>query len=266
MIVQAAAMKFAANLNYLFQDQPIEMRFRAAKSVGFDGAEMLFPYEAPEDRLAAYAAEAELPFALINAPAGNWAAGERGVAALPGREADFHKSIDRALRYAEALGRPNIHVMSGRIDHDDEIDRAFETLVSNLRWAATIASDAGVTLTIEPINDRDMPGYLIHHLHQARDVIRAVGADSVALQFDVYHRQVMEGDVIRAIQASADVAGYFQIAGPPERIEPDAGELNMTRVVEAIAACGYTGYIGCEYRPTGARFDWLTPLKAIEKP
>lgn len=258
-------MRFAANLNYLFQDLPIEDRFRAAKAAGFDGVEMLFPYEAPQDRLARYAREAEIAFTLINAPAGNWAAGERGIAALPGREAEFHKAMDRAFTYAEALGGPHIHVMAGNVADDDGMDRAFETYVTNLRWAATLAAESGVVLTVEPINDRDMPGYLIHRLDQARDVIRAVGADAVALQFDVYHRQVMEGDVVRAIQASADVTAYFQIAGPPDRIEPDAGELSAARIVQAIADSGYPGVIGCEYRPTHGHFDWLPALKAIEK-
>lgn len=258
-------MKFAANLNYLFQDLPIEDRFRAATAAGFEAVEMLFPYELPEDRLARHAAEAGIGFSLINAPAGNWAAGERGLAALSGREADFHKAIDRALTYAEALGARCIHVMAGAVDDETEADRAMETFVHNLRWAAPLAAQAGVTLTIEPINERDMPYYLIHRLDQARDVIRAVGADAVALQFDVYHRQMTEGDVVRAIQASADVTAYFQIAGAPERIEPDAGELNIARVVRAIAQSGYEGFIGCEYRPTHGGFDWLAPLKAIDR-
>lgn len=256
-------MKFAANLNWLFQDYALENRFAAAAAAGFDAVEMLFPYDLPANRLAHMAADAGLVFSLINAPAGDWAAGERGLAALAGREAEFRRAIAQALATARTLGAGCIHVMAGAVADEGDIDRGIETFVHNLRWAAPLAADAGVTLTIEPINARDMPHYLIHRLDQARDVIRAVGADAVALQFDVYHRQMAEGDVVRAIQASADVMAYVQIAGAPERSEPDDGELDIPHILRALKASGYEGFVGCEYRPRHGGFDWLAPLKAI---
>jgi len=246
-------LRFAANLSFLFTELPFLDRFEAAAKAGFRAVESTNIYEAPAHEVAARLNANGLALALLNTPAGSAEAGERGHAALPGREKDFDAGIARALDYAEATGCRRIHVLAGVVHHGAR--RA--TYVANLARAAKTA--AGVDLLIEPINRRDIPGYFLNKTHEARSVIHEVGARNLGLQFDLYHRQVEEGDVATAMAEFAPLIRHYQIASPPDRGEPDAGEMNYPWLLQQIAASGFDGYVGCEYRPragTVAGLKW----------
>jgi hydroxypyruvate isomerase len=246
-------LRFAANLSFLFTELPFLDRFEAAANAGFKAVESTNIYEAPAHEVAARLNANGLALALLNTPAGSAEAGERGHAALPGREKDFDAGIARALDYAEATGCRRIHVLAGVVHHGAR--RA--TYVANLARAAKTA--AGVDLLIEPINRRDIPGYFLNKTHEARSVIHEVGAPNLGLQFDLYHRQVEEGDVATAMAEFAPLIRHYQIASPPDRGEPDAGEMNYPWLLQQIAASGFDGYVGCEYRPragTVAGLKW----------
>ena len=246
-------LRFAANLSFLFTELPFLDRFEAAAKAGFKAVESTNIYEAPAHEVAARLKANGLTLALLNTPAGSAEAGERGHAALPGREKDFDAGIARALDYAEATGCRRIHVLAGVVHHGAR--RA--TYVANLARAAKTA--AGVDLLIEPINRRDIPGYFLNKTHEARSVIHEVGAPNLGLQFDLYHRQVEEGDVATAMAEFAPLIRHYQIASPPDRGEPDAGEMNYPWLLQQIAASGFDGYVGCEYRPragTVAGLKW----------
>jgi hydroxypyruvate isomerase len=235
--------RFAANLSFLFTEVPFLDRFEAAAKAGFKAVESTNVYEAPAQEIAARLKGNGLTLALLNTPAGNAEAGERGLAALPGREKDFDAAIASALRYAEATECRRIHVLAGLEHHGAR--RA--TYVANLARAAKVA--AGVDLLIEPINRRDIPGYFLNKTHEARSVIYEVGARNVGLQFDLYHRQIEEGDVATAMAEFAPLIRHYQIASPPDRGEPDAGEMNYSWLLKQIDASGFDGWVGCEYRP-----------------
>ena len=244
--------RFAANLSFLFTELPFLDRFEAAAKAGFKAVESTNVYEAPASEIAARLKANGLTMALLNTPAGNAEAGERGLAALPGREKDFDPAIVNALRYAEATGCRRIHVLAGVVHHGAR--RA--TFVANLARAAKTA--AGVDLLIEPINRRDIPGF-VNKTHEARSVIHEVGAPNVGLQFDLYHRQVEEGDVATAMAEFAPLIRHYQVASPPDRGEPDAGEMNYRWLFQQIDASGFGGWVGCEYRPragTMAGLKW----------
>jgi hydroxypyruvate isomerase len=245
--------RFAANLSFLFTEVPFLDRFEAAAKAGFKAVESTNVYEAPAHEIAARLKANGLTMALLNTPAGNAEAGERGVAALPGREKDFDAAIASALRYAEATQCRRIHVLAGVVHHGAR--RA--TFVANLARAAKTA--AGVDLLIEPINRRDIPGYFVNKTYEARSVIHEVGAPNVGLQFDLYHRQVEEGDVATAMAEFAPLIRHYQVASPPDRGEPDGGEMNFRWLFEQIDASGFDGWVGCEYRPragTVAGLKW----------
>ncbi len=248
--------RFAANLSFLFTEVPFLDRFEAAAKAGFKAVESTNVYEAPANEIAARLKANGLTMALLNTPAGNAEAGERGLAALPGRERDFDAAIASALRYAEATGCRRIHVLAGVVHHGAR--RA--TFVANLRRAAKTA--AGVDLLIEPINRRDIPGYFVNKTHEARSVIHEVGAVNVGLQFDLYHRQVEEGDVATAMAEFAPLIRHYQVASPPDRGEPDGGEMNYRWLFEQIDAGGFDGWVGCEYRPRRGTVEGLAWTKA----
>ncbi len=248
--------RFAANLSFLFTEVPFLDRFEAAAKAGFKAVESTNVYEAPANEIAARLKANGLTMALLNTPAGNAEAGERGLAALPGRERDFDAAIASALRYAEATGCRRIHVLAGVVHHGAR--RA--TFVANLRRAAKTA--AGVDLLIEPINRRDIPGYFVNKTHEARSVIHEVGAVNVGLQFDLYHRQVEEGDVATAMAEFAPLIRHYQVASPPDRGEPDRGEMNYRWLFEQIDASGFDGWVGCEYRPRRGTVEGLAWTKA----
>lgn len=250
--------RFAANLDLLFCERPLPERFAAAAAAGFEAVEILRPYDHPPEALAAALAEGELTAALINTPAGDWEAGERGFAAVPGAEARFAEGLDRALACARALGARRVHLMAGIA----EGDAARRTYVENLRRACAAAPEQ--IFTLEPINSRDMPGYHLNRTDDARQVIEAVGAGNLRLQLDLYHAQIMEGDLTRRIEALAPLIGHVQIAGVPDRHEPDRGELALGHLLETLDRVGYDGFIGCEYRPAGRTEDglgWFAPWR-----
>ncbi|MBM4228910.1 MAG: hydroxypyruvate isomerase family protein [Gammaproteobacteria bacterium] len=250
--------RFAANLSMLFTELPLLARFEAAARTGFTGVEMMFPYEAPARELAAALTANRLEMVLFNAPPGDFAAGERGIAGLPGWEAEFEKSLLHALAYAAELDCPRIHVMAG-LTHQGARRRTF---VENLRRAGHLAAAAGVTLLVEPINQRDMPGYLVSRTEEALALIALVDAPNLRLQLDLYHRQIMEGDLIAAIREYAEFIAHVQIAQPPDRGEPDRGEIAFEEVLAALDDTGYQGCVGCEYRPRAGTLEGLGWLKS----
>ena len=258
--------RFAANLSMMYTEHDFLDRFAAAAADGYKGVEFLFPYAyAPED-LARRLADNDLQQALFNAPPGDWDAGERGMSALPGREDEFRRSIARALDYAQALNCPHIHVMAGMVQQGTDRAAMRATYVENLRWACEQAKPDGRTLLIEPINGRDMPGYFLSRQDDAHAVIAEVGADNLKVQMDLYHCQIVEGDLAMKIRQYLPTGrvGHFQIAGVPDRHEPDQGEVDFRYLFGVIDAAGYDGWIGCEYRPaagTSAGLGWLRALQ-----
>lgn len=239
--------RFAANLSFMFMDLPFLDRFDAAAKAGFKGVEFMFPYAVPAAEIRARLDDNGLSLVLFNLPPGHWDKGERGFAALPGREDEFASAVDLALNYAEALGCPRLHVMAGLATHG----ATREAYVANLRMAASWAAPMGIDLVIEPINTRDMPDYFLTRTADARDVIAEVGAPNLGLQFDLYHRHMMEGGVQAAIAEFGALARHYQCADPPDRGEPSLATLDYARLFRAIDASGYTGWIGCEYKPRG---------------
>jgi hydroxypyruvate isomerase len=237
--------RFAANLSFMFNEVPFLDRFEAAARAGFDAVEFLFPYEHAAGEIAARLRGNGLTQALFNLPPGDWSKGERGLAALPGREADFETAMKTALGYAEALGCTRLHAMPGLRHHG--ADR--KVYVANLRKAAKMAAASGVDVIIEPINTRDIPGFFLNTTGEARAVIHEVGEPNLGLQFDLYHRAIQEGDVAMAIAEFGHLARHYQIASPPDRGEPDDGEMNYRYLFKAIDATGFTGFVGCEYKP-----------------
>ncbi|MCW7538840.1 hydroxypyruvate isomerase family protein [Aquabacterium sp. A7-Y] len=243
--------RFAANLSLLYTELPFLDRFAAAARDGFKGVEFLFPYEHDLAETAARRRDAGLQQVLFNAPPGDWTRGERGLACLPGRQDEFRRGIVQALECAEALSCPLIHVMAGRVPAGVESAELHDTYVDNLAWAAAQAGACGRRLSIEPINPRDMPGYLLTRQDQAHQVLAQVGSPHLAVQMDLYHCQIVEGDLatkLRHYLPGGRVA-HLQIAGVPERHEPDVGELNYAYLFELIDSLGYPGWVGCEYRP-----------------
>jgi 2-dehydrotetronate isomerase len=250
--------RFAPNLTMMFNEVPFLERFGRARRAGFNAVEYLSPYVAEPAEIRAQLDEHGLTQALYNTNPGDYAAGERGTAAIPGLEARFETDIDQALRYAEVLRPGNIHVMAGVT----EGPRARETFIANLKKACAKAPGQG--FVIEPINTRDMPGYFLSTTGQARDIIAEVGAPNLKLQLDLYHCQIMEGDLTKRIEALAPIVAHVQIAGVPDRHEPDAGETNLGHLLNALDRAGYAGWIGCEYRPAGVTEDglgWFAPYR-----
>jgi 2-dehydrotetronate isomerase len=247
--------RFAANLSMLYPELGFLDRFAAAAADGFAAVEYLFPYAHEPKVLAACLAEHGLQQVLFNGPPGDWEHGERGLAGLPGREDEFRRSIDRALSYAEALSCPRVHVMEGLAPAGVERARLLATYQTNLAWAVQQAASAKRTLLIEPINTRDIPGYLLNRQDEAHRLVQEIGSANLQVQMDLYHCQIVEGDVAMKLRHYLPTGrvGHLQIAGVPERHEPDIGELNHAYLFgvidEVSASCGWNGWIGCEYRP-----------------
>ena len=245
--------RFAANLSMLFTEVPFLDRFEAAAKAGFKGVEFLFPYAFDVDDIRAQLDQLGLEVVLFNLPPGHWDEGERGITALRGREDEFAAGVDLALRYAEALGCPRVHAMAGLDPHGTDRD----VYLKNLTLAADWARGEGVDILIEPINTFDMPGYFLTTTEAARDVIMEVGAANLGLQLDLYHRHRMQGGVLEAITAFAPIARHFQCANPPDRSEPGVDVLDYRRVFEAIDRTGFTGWVGCEYKPKRSTLEGL---------
>lgn len=252
--------RFAANLSMLYPQLDFLDRFAAARADGFDAVEYLFPYECRAAELKKRLDDNGLVQALFNAPPGDWAAGERGIASLPGREAEFRQGFQQALEYAAELGSERIHVMAGLLPSEADRSRHKSVYLENLAFAATQASKAGITVLLEPINTRDMPGFFLNRQDQAHDICREVGAGNIKVQFDCYHCQNVEGDLAMKLRRDIKGIGHIQIAGVPDRHEPDLGELNYPYLFELMDELGYDGWVGCEYRPkadTSTGLEWL---------
>lgn len=254
--------RLAANLSMLFTDAPFLDRFDRAGAAGFGAVEFLFPYDHPIATVKERLDRNDLSLTLINAPAGDWAAGERGFAARPGKRAEFRASVEQAITYATGLGCPRIHVMSGITAGEPDRAACEAVWSDNMREAADRAGAAGLSISIEPLNTRDVPGYFIAHQDPTLALIGALERRNVSLQFDVYHTQIMDGDIIRRIERLRGAYGHVQIAGVPDRHEPDAGELNYGDIFAAFARAGFDAPLGCEYNPRGRTEDglgWAAP-------
>ena len=251
--------RFAANLTMLFTEVPFLDRFEAAAKAGFTAVEYLFPYDFPAGDLVTRLQQHGLTQVLHNLPAGNWGAGERGIACHPDRVAEFRDGVTRAVEYARALTCPQVNCLAGIVPAGVSPAVAQATFVTNLRFAADLLSAAGIRLLIEPINTRDIPGFFLTQTKQALAIIEDVGAPAgqIAVQYDVYHMQIMEGDLAKTIERHLPQIGHIQIADPPLRHEPGTGEINYRYLLNHIDRLGYTGYIGLEYKPAGRTEDGL---------
>ena len=257
--------RFAANLSMLYPQHSFLEHFAAAAADGFDAVEYLFPYEYSPQVLKQRLEDNGLVQALFNAPPGDWAAGERGIATLPGRQSEFREGFDRALDYAAVLGNSKIHVMAGLLASEAERARHHGVYLENLTYACAQAAKVGVTVLLEPINTRDMPGFFLNRQDQAHAICREVGAPNLKVQFDCYHCQIVEGDLASKLRRDFSGIGHIQVAGVPDRHEPDLGEVNYPFLFELMDELGYDGWVGCEYRPRGdtsSGLKWLRDWQA----
>jgi hydroxypyruvate isomerase len=254
--------RFAANLTMLFNEVDFLDRFAAAALAGFRGVEYLFPYDYDKDELANQLAAHGLGQVLHNLPAGDWAAGERGLACLPDRVGEFQDGVGLAIDYALTLGCPRLNCLAGIAPEGADPDIVRQTLIENLRFAAQELANVNIALLTEPINTRDIPGFYLNRSDQALAIIAEAGTANLQLQYDVYHMQIMEGDLAPTIERHLAAIGHMQIADTPGRHEPGTGEINYGFLFDFIDACGYDGWIGCEYKPrttTEAGLSWLAP-------
>jgi hydroxypyruvate isomerase len=242
--------RLAANLSMMFNEVPFLDRFALAAKSGFKAVEFLFPYDFPAAELKQRLQDNGLAQALFNMPPGDWNAGERGLASLPGRQKEFRDGVAKALDYAGTLGCPLVHAMAG-IPKDVHPVTAAGLYAENLAWAAERAHAQGVKVVIEPINHRDMPGFHLNTMAQGAAVVDAIGRDRLGLQFDVYHCQVTEGDITKRMETFMPVIAHMQIADVPARNEPGTGEIGWAFVLRRMDELGYQGWVGCEYRPKG---------------
>jgi hydroxypyruvate isomerase len=249
--------KFAANLSMMFNEVPFLDRFAAAADAGFQAVEFLFPYDYPPETVAAKLRENKLENVLFNFPPGNWAGGERGIGCLPGREEEFRAGVDKALLYAEALGTPRLHAMPGIAPAGADRSTLRATFVANLRYAAEKLAARNLTLLVEAINTRDIPGYFLNTQAESYALCTEIGAPNLKMQMDLYHMQIVEGDLAMKLRQYMPHCAHIQVAGVPGRNEPDTGEVNYTYLFRLLDELGYAGWIGCEYRPAGKTVDGL---------
>jgi hydroxypyruvate isomerase len=252
-------LTFAANLSWMFKEHSFLDRFAAAADAGFDTVEYLFPYEHDPDEIAARLSRHNLKLALFNAPPGDLAKGDRGFACISERSAEFRASIANALDYAGVTGAPRLHLMAGC----GAGEQALATYKEALNFACEEAAAHRVDILIEPLNPRDAPGYLLNDFGLARRLIAELKHPNLRLQFDIYHRQIIHGDVVRGLEEMLPITGHIQISSVPGRNEPTTGELNDQRILKTIEKMGYTGVIGCEYTPAGGTLEGLGWLKSL---
>jgi hydroxypyruvate isomerase len=243
--------KFAANLTLLFNEVEFLQRFAAAAGAGFRGVEFLFPYEHDKEVLREHLESNRLVQVLHNLPAGNWEAGERGIACHPDRRREFREGVGLAIEYATALDCRQLNCLAGIAPVEVPAEELRETLVANLRFAVSELQKAGILLLIEPINTLDVPGFYLSRVAQARSIIEELGTDNLRLQYDIYHAQIMEGDLARGLERNLDLIGHVQLADNPGRREPGTGEINFPFLLQHLDRIGYRGWVGCEYRPLG---------------
>ena len=253
--------KFAANLSFLFTDAPFPERFKRAAAAGFKGVEFISPYDYPAHDVAEWLREADLEQVLFNFGLGDWAVGERGLACLPHRQGEFAESVEQAVDYAMVLDCERLHCMAG-LRPDGIAEAELEaTYIANLRYAADRLATIGATLMIEPINSRiDMPGYWLDSVEKGFCLLEAVHRSNVKLQYDVYHAQIIAGDLARTLERHIDQIGHIQIADNPGRHEPGTGEINYPYLFDLLDKLGYSGWVGCEYKPLGnteAGLNWM---------
>lgn len=257
--------RFCANLSFLFTDQPFPERFAAAARAGFRGVEYLFPYDHPASEIRRWLEAAELTQVLFNLPPGDWAAGERGLACHPGREAEFREGLELALDYARSLGCTRLHALSGLALPDVPPAQLEATYRANMQVAARRCAEAGVTLLMEPINSKvDMPGYWLDQPAQAFALQQFIGEPNLLVQLDLYHAQIMAGDLARTLEKHLPAIGHIQVADNPGRHEPGTGEIHYSYLFQRLDELGYQGWVGCEYKPRGsteAGLGWLAPWR-----
>jgi len=254
--------KFCANLTMLFNEVDFLDRFEKAAKAGFKGVEYLFPYAWKKEQLVEKLGAFGLSQALHNLPAGDWNKGERGIACLPGRETEFQEGVGKAIEYAKALKCPQVNCLAGLTPAGVPADKVRKTLVANLRFAAAALEKEGIRLLVEALNDKDVPGFYLVRTADVLALIKEVGHTNVYVQYDVYHMQIMEGNLTKTIQANLDKIAHIQIADNPGRNEPGTGEINYPNLFKAIDAAGYKGWIGCEYKPAGKTEDGLGWVKS----
>jgi len=257
--------KFAANLTMLFNEVPFLERFAAAKAAGFEAVEYLFPYAYDKNELAGLLKTHGLKQVLHNLPAGNWDAGERGIACHPGRVEEFRAGVDQAIAYATALGCPQVNCLAGKVPAGVSRDEAHATFVANLKFAADKLKAAGLKLLIEPINSYDIPGFFLNYTAQAAAILDEVGSDNLYIQYDLYHAQRMEGELAATVQKYLPRIAHVQLADNPGRNEPGTGEMNYPFLFRHLDAIGYTGWIGCEYKPKTTTVEGLGWIKNLTK-
>ncbi|KAB1073668.1 2-oxo-tetronate isomerase [Methylobacterium planeticum] len=254
--------RFAANLTMMFTEHAFLDRFAAAADAGFRAVEFLFPYEHPPEAIGERLRRHGLTQALFNLPPGDWAAGERGIAALPGRFADLEAGVETGLRYAEATGVGRLHLMAGLAEPQDPAAR--EAYRRAVAWTAERLGGAGLDLVLEPINARNMPGYFLNDFGTAAALIAELGLPNLKLQFDLYHCQILHGDVTMRLRQLMPIIGHVQTASVPERHEPGSGEMNDAHLFAELDRLGYDGFVGCEYNPragTTEGLGWFSPYR-----
>ncbi|EMV6695422.1 hydroxypyruvate isomerase [Salmonella enterica] len=257
-------LRFSANLSMLFTEYDFLERFDKAALSGFRGVEFMFPYDNDIEVLKRKLRDNNLEHTLHNLPAGDWAAGERGIACIPGREEEFRDGVAAAIRYARALDNKKINCLVGKTPSGFSATEIHDTLVENLRYAANMLAKEDILLLIEPINHFDMPGFHLTGTQQALALIKDIGSDNIKIQYDIYHMQRMEGELTQTMTAWADKIGHLQIADNPRRGEPGTGEINYDFIFNVIKQSGYDGWVGCEYKPlttTEAGLSWINQYR-----
>jgi len=255
-------LKFSANLTMLFNEVDFLGRFERAARAGFKGVEYLFPYAWQKEELTEKLGKYGLEQVLYNLPAGNWSAGERGVACLPQRVGEFQEGVGLAIEYAKVLKCPRLNCLVGIVPEDVPAEKVRQTLVDNLRFAATALEKEGIRLLVEPLNDRDIPGFYLVHTKDTLRLFEEVNHTNLWLQYDVYHMQIMEGNLTKTIRDNLERIAHIQLADNPGRHEPGTGEINFTNLFHFVEEAGYDSWLGCEYQPadvTENSLGWIKP-------
>ncbi len=250
-------IKFSANLSMLFTELDFLERFSAAKNAGFEYVEYLFPYDFEPEEIADQLTSNELKQVLFNLPAGNWSEGERGITCYPGRSGEFQDGVGKAIEYANILGCEQLNALAGIPPSKSDGNEVKTTFINNLRFAADKLGEHDIYLLTEPINTIDIPGFYLNYTEQAKSILHDVNSKNLFIQYDIYHMQIMEGDLIRTITKNLDHIKHIQIADNPGRHEPGSGEINYSTIFSALEDLGYDGYVGCEYIPKESTLDGI---------